>query len=73
MAPLTASTLYTHEATPWRCTSIAAPVHRFLLSKSKFSTIDVPGAVYTDASGINPQGDIVGSSLRAAASATVFC
>ena len=35
--------------------------HGFLLSKGKFTTIDVPGAVYTEADSINVQGDIVGT------------
>src|ERR1700730_2389599 len=37
--------------------------HGFLLSRGKFTTIDVPGAgapLYTEPYGINPQGDIVG-------------
>jgi uncharacterized membrane protein len=35
-------------------------LHGFLLSKGAFTTIDVPGAAYTTADGINPEGDIVG-------------
>ena len=37
--------------------------HSFLLSKGRFTVIDVPAAfgIQTDASGINPQGDIVGT------------
>jgi uncharacterized membrane protein len=35
-------------------------LHGFLLSKGVFTTIDVPGAAYTTADGINPEGDIVG-------------
>jgi len=34
--------------------------HGFLLSGGEFTTIDFPGAVFTGAVGINPQGDIVG-------------
>jgi uncharacterized membrane protein len=34
--------------------------HGFLLSEDEFTTIDVPGAVGTGATGINPRGDIVG-------------
>ena len=34
--------------------------HGFLLSKGKFTTIDVPGAGATVAADINPRGDIVG-------------
>jgi hypothetical protein len=37
--------------------------HGFVLSKGKFTTIDVPGAVLTEASGINPRGDIVGDYI----------
>jgi hypothetical protein len=37
--------------------------HGFLLSKGEFTAIDVPAAfgIQTGASGINPQGDIVGT------------
>jgi uncharacterized membrane protein len=34
--------------------------HGFLLSGGEFTTIDFPGAAFTGAVGINPQGDIVG-------------
>src|SRR5258708_14889829 len=37
----------------------------FLLSEGTFSTIDVPGASFTEAFGINPKGNIVGSHLSA--------
>jgi uncharacterized membrane protein len=35
-------------------------VHGFLLRNGTFTTIDAPGATDSRASGINPQGDIVG-------------
>jgi hypothetical protein len=35
-------------------------LHGFLLSKGSFGTIDFPGAINTFASGINPEGEIVG-------------
>ena len=35
-------------------------LHGFLLSKSTFTTVDVPGASSTAAYAINPEGDIVG-------------
>ena len=38
----------------------ASTEHGFLLSKGVFTTIDVPGAFYTVAWGINSAGDIVG-------------
>lgn len=36
-------------------------VHGFLLSRGRFTSIDVPGAVITSANGIGPSGDIVGN------------
>src|SRR5579859_3145958 len=37
--------------------------HGFLLSRGQFTTLDVPGAVSTNAKGISPTGDIVGSYM----------
>jgi uncharacterized membrane protein len=34
--------------------------HGFLLSHSVYTTVDFPGAINTQARGINPGGDIVG-------------
>jgi probable HAF family extracellular repeat protein len=36
------------------------PISVGLSAQQKFTSIDVPGATFTDASGINPRGDIVG-------------
>jgi probable HAF family extracellular repeat protein len=40
-------------------------VHGFLLDRGTFSTVDFPGSVFTELSGINPQGDIVGNYVDA--------
>jgi probable HAF family extracellular repeat protein len=40
-------------------------VHGFLLDKGVFTTIDPPGASFTEATGINRRGQIVGSYLDA--------
>jgi hypothetical protein len=34
--------------------------HGFLLSNGAFTSFDFPGAIFTDAAGINPSGVIVG-------------
>jgi hypothetical protein len=34
--------------------------HGFLLSNDVFTSFDFPGAIFTDAAGINPSGVIVG-------------
>ncbi len=39
----------------------AGKQHGFLLSRGRFTTIDVADAIATSANGINPEGDIVGS------------
>jgi uncharacterized membrane protein len=39
----------------------AAGIHGFLLDKGSYTTLDVPGAIWTGASGINDSGQIVGS------------
>jgi probable HAF family extracellular repeat protein len=41
--------------------------HGFLLSQGNFSTIDFPGALFTDAVGINSNGDIVGEYIDGSA------
>jgi uncharacterized membrane protein len=46
--------------------------HGFLLSKGKFMTIGVPGAIFTDANGINPQGDISGDYTDSSGNAHAF-
>ena len=38
---------------------------RFLLSQGTFTTIDFPGSVFTELSGINSKGDIVGNYVDA--------
>jgi uncharacterized membrane protein len=38
----------------------AGPGHGFVLHQGTFTTIDVPGAIFTEALGINNRGDIVG-------------
>jgi hypothetical protein len=43
-----------------RYVSADGVVHGFLLRKDEFTTIDVPGAIFTIAQAINPRGDIVG-------------
>ena len=40
-------------------------VHGFLLSQGTFTTIDFPGSVFTELSGINSKGDIVGNYVDA--------
>src|SRR5262249_44964204 len=45
------------------CTvSVSPPCRGYLLSRNRFTAIDVPGAFGTLAVGINARGDIVGSS-----------
>jgi hypothetical protein len=44
-----------------------AGIHGFLLSDRAFTTIDFPGAVSTELTGISPQGDIVGRYVTAGA------
>jgi hypothetical protein len=42
--------------------SVGGTTHGFLLDQDgNFTSIDVPGASSTAASGINPEGDIVGT------------
>ena len=38
-------------------------VHGYLLSGGSFTTIDPPGATFTEAIGINPRGQIVGNYI----------
>jgi probable HAF family extracellular repeat protein len=40
--------------------------HGFLLEQGSYTTLDVPGALYTYASGINASGQIVGTYYDAA-------
>lgn len=47
--------------------------HGFLLSNGAFTTIDVPGATFTLAFGIDLLGDILGLLTSAAAKLMVFC
>ena len=42
------------------CTGASRDAHGFLLSGGLLTTIDVPGAILTEAFGINERGDIVG-------------
>jgi hypothetical protein len=35
-------------------------MHGFVLSKGKFVSIDIPGAISTVANGIDPEGNVVG-------------
>jgi hypothetical protein len=51
----------------------ASGAHGFLLSKGAFTTIDVPGASYTEARGINPKAVSWGSTLSPEAFAMAFC
>ena len=39
------------------------PISVGLSAQQKFTTIDVPGATFTDAVAINPRGDIVGAYI----------
>jgi hypothetical protein len=41
-------------------TDTAAVNHGFLLSRGVFTSFDFPGAIFTDAAGVNPGGIIVG-------------
>jgi hypothetical protein len=42
------------------CRGASLDAHGFLLSRGVFSSIDVPGAILTNAFGINERGEIVG-------------
>ena len=38
----------------------AGQQHGFVLSRGRFISIDIPGAISTEANGIDPQDDVVG-------------
>jgi hypothetical protein len=44
--------------------------HGFVLERGRFTSIDVPGAVDTDAFGVNDRGQIVGAFRKAASPPT---
>jgi probable HAF family extracellular repeat protein len=47
-------------ARPSGCITTVPPTHGFLDNNGSFTTIDVPGATFTEAYGINNRGQIVG-------------
>jgi hypothetical protein len=47
------------------CIAAAAPVGVAADREPEYAAIDVPGATFTNAQGINPQGDIVGWYVNA--------
>ena len=49
------------------------PISVGLSAQQKFTSIDVPGATFTDASGINPRGDIVGLYFDTSGNRHGFC
>lgn len=49
-----------HQVRAWENTDTANVAHSFLLNKATFTSFDRPGAVFSDAAGINPSGVIVG-------------